>query len=82
MDCSSTTEWECGPLEKITELLEEMNAVNMLYGIKFGQRNEYAIENLEQIPSQFLALIEFDPQTMVKKKKTLHSFNTTNGYKF
>ena len=52
--------------EKVTGLLEEMNAVIMLYGVKFGQRDEYAIEYLEQIQRQFLALTGFDPQTVVR----------------
>ena len=52
--------------DKVTALLEEMNRLIMTHGVKFGVREEYAIEYLEQIQSQFLSLTGYDPQTVIR----------------
>ena len=50
----------------MTALLEEMNQFIVTYGVKFGVREEYAIEYLEEILTQFVSLTGFDPQTKVR----------------
>ena len=51
---------------KVTALLEEMNQLIVTHGVKFGVREEYAIEYLEEIKAQFVSLTGFDPQTIVR----------------
>lgn len=51
---------------KITALLNEMNERIISYGVKFGIREEYAIEYLEQIQKQYIELCGFDPTTAVR----------------
>ena len=51
---------------KVTALLEEMNQLIVTHGVKFGVREEYAIEYLEEIQEQFVSLTGFDPQTKVR----------------
>ena len=51
---------------KITELLNEMNEKVALYRVKFGIREEYAIEYLEQIQKQYAELCGFNPATAVR----------------
>lgn len=41
---------------KITELLSEINKRIAAFGVKFGVREEYAIEYLEQILKQYIQL--------------------------
>ena len=52
--------------DKVTALLEEMNQLIVTHGVKFGVREEYAIEYLEEIKAQFVSLTGFDPQTSVR----------------
>ncbi len=51
---------------KVTTLLEEMNQLIVTHGVKFGVREEYAIEYLEEILAQFISLTGFDPQTKAR----------------
>lgn len=51
---------------KVTALLEEMNQTIVTHGVKFGVREEYAIEYLEEILTQFISLTGFDLQTVVR----------------
>ena len=51
---------------KITDLLNEMNEKMALYRVKFGIREEYAIEYLEQIQKQYAELYGFDPNAAVR----------------
>lgn len=51
---------------RITELLGEMNEKISSFCVKFGIREEYAIEYLEQIQQQYVKLCGFDPETAVR----------------
>lgn len=51
---------------KITGLLHEMNEKISSFGVKFGIREEYAIEYLEQIQKHYVNLCGFDPETVVR----------------
>lgn len=51
---------------KITELLSEINKRIAAFGVKFGVREEYAIEYLEQILKQYIQLCGFDPASAVR----------------
>lgn len=52
--------------EKINVLIEEMNQTILAHGVKFGIREEYAIEYLEQMLTQYVSLTELDPKTMIR----------------
>ncbi len=47
--------------EKLNVLLEEMNNIIAIHGVKFGKREEYAIEYLEEIQSEFVSLTGYEP---------------------
>ncbi len=51
---------------RITELLGEMNEKISSFCVKFGIREEYAIEYLEQIQQQYAKLCGFDPETAIR----------------
>lgn len=51
---------------KTTELLSEINKRIAAFGVKFGVREEYAIEYLEQILKQYIQLCGFDPASAVR----------------
>lgn len=51
---------------KLTELLGEMNERIASFGVKFGVREEYAIEYLEQLQQQYVKLCGFDPGASVR----------------
>lgn len=51
---------------KITVLLEEMNQTIVLNGVKFGTREEYSIEYLEQILAQYAAFTNLNPKEIVR----------------
>ena len=51
---------------RITELLGEMNEKISSFCVKFGIREEYAIEYLEQIQQQYVKLCGFDPETAIR----------------
>lgn len=60
--------------EKINALIEEMNQTILSHGVKFAAREEYAIEYLEQILTQYIDLTELDPKAAVRgrgHKKTV-----------
>jgi len=52
--------------EKITVLIEEMNQTILAHGIKFGIREEYAVEYLEQMLNQYVSLTEIEPKTIIR----------------
>lgn len=51
---------------KITALLTEMNKVIAVHSVKFGIREEYAIEYLESILDEFKRLCGLDPETVIR----------------
>ena len=51
---------------RITELLGEMNEKISSFCVKFGIREEYAIEYLEQIQQQYVKICGFDPETAIR----------------
>lgn len=70
---------------KITELLTEMNERISVFGVKFGFREEYAIEYLEQIQQQFAKLCGLDPDIAVRgrghrKTPELRMYDILSGY--
>ena len=54
--------------EKITALLEEINAQIALMGVRFDTRSEYAIEYMEDIIAQYINLTGFHPEKAVSGK--------------
>lgn len=54
---------------KITTLLQEMNQSILSFGIKFGIREEYAIEYLEQILEQYVSLMGIRPENIAEHIK-------------
>ena len=55
---------------KITELLSEINKRIAAFGVKFGVREEYAIEYLEQILKQYIQLCGFAYYNSTLNSKT------------
>ena len=56
-----------------------------VFGVKFGFREEYAIEYLEQIQQQFGKLCKLDPNTAVRgrghrKTSELRMYDALSGY--
>ena len=51
---------------KVTELLEKMNVVISVHGVKFGTRTEYAIEYLEDILPKYVGLTGINPNQIVR----------------
>ena len=51
---------------KLTELLGEMNERIASFGVKFGVREEYAIEYLEQLQQQYVKLCGFNQGASVR----------------
>ena len=49
---------------KVTDLLQEMNDVILPFRVKFGIREEYAIEYLEQIQEQYVSLTGLQPESV------------------
>lgn len=63
---------------QITQLLNEINKVTSMQGIKFESRTEYAIEYMEQITEQYVKLACIKPECIVRGKghrKTLEQRN-------
>lgn len=63
---------------KVTGLLEKMNEDIAPYSVKFGVREEYAIEYLEQIMEQYVSLCGFDPSAVIRGRghhKTVYQRN-------
>lgn len=48
----------------VTDLLQEMNDVILPFRVKFGIREEYAIEYLEQIQEQYVSLTGLQPESV------------------
>lgn len=53
---------------QITQLLNEINKVTSMQGIKFESRTEYAIEYMEQITEQYVKLACIKPECIVRGK--------------
>lgn len=51
---------------KITELLSRMNEIIAVFEVKFGIREEYAVEYLEQLQEQFVKLCNLEPDAVVR----------------
>ena len=51
---------------KVTAILEEMNQTILTQGVKFGTREEYAIEYLEQMLEQYVSLANLHPETVIR----------------
>lgn len=52
---------------KVSELLEEMNQSGVeLYGVRFGTREEYAIEYLECILQEYAKLMDLEPDKVLR----------------
>lgn len=51
---------------KVTELIDKMNEIAALQGVKIEVREEYAIEYLEQILKQFVSLCGLEPEKIVR----------------
>ena len=47
---------------KVTDLLEEINTLIAFQGVKFGLREEYAIEYLEEIAKKYISLTGIKPE--------------------
>ena len=52
--------------DKVTALLAEMNTDIAAFGVKFGERDEYAIEYLEDILSKYVEFMELKPDEVVR----------------
>ena len=51
---------------KVTELLEEINNLLVFQGVKFGLREEYAIEYLEEIKDKYVSIMGINPKEIVR----------------
>ena len=51
---------------KVSSLLEEMNELIVFQGVKFGLREEYAIEYLEEITEKYIALTGIKPEEVMR----------------
>lgn len=51
---------------KVTAVLEEMNRTLVLQGVRLGIRNEYAIEYLEQLLTQYHVLAKLHPESVMR----------------
>ncbi len=52
--------------DKVTVLLEEINKSLIYHGVKFGLREEYAIEYLEDILSKYAELCNINPDAIIR----------------
>ncbi len=52
--------------EKITALLLKMNETLLMFGVKFGTREEYAIPYLELIQTEYIKITGFDPEKTIR----------------
>ena len=52
--------------DKVTVLLDEINKTLIYHGVKFGLREEYAIEYLEEISEKYAELCNINPDVMVR----------------
>ena len=52
--------------DKVTVLLEEINKSLIYHGVKFGIREEYAIEYLEEISVKYAELCNINPDVIVR----------------
>ena len=54
--------------DKVTVLLDEINKTLIYHGVKFGLREEYAIEYLEEISVKYAELCNINPDAIVRGK--------------
>ena len=54
--------------DKVTVLLDEINKTLIYHGVKFGLREEYAIEYLEEISVKYAELCNINPDVIVRGK--------------
>ena len=71
--------------EKVTAVLAEMNHDIFVFGVKFGERDEYAIEYLEDILNKYAALLELRPEEVVRgrghrKSDTMRRYDALSEY--
>lgn len=52
--------------DKVTVLLDEINKTLIYHGVKFGLREEYAIEYLEEISEKYAGLCNINPDVIVR----------------
>ena len=52
--------------DKVTVLLDEINKTLIYHGVKFGLREEYAIEYLEEISEKYAELCNINPDAIVR----------------
>ena len=52
--------------DKVTVLLDEINKTLIYHGVKFGLREEYAIEYLEEISLKYAELCNINPDVIVR----------------
>ena len=52
--------------DKVTVLLDEINKTLIYHGVKFGLREEYAIEYLEEISEKYAELCNINPDVIVR----------------
>ena len=52
--------------DKVTVLLDEINKTLIYHGVKFGLREEYAIEYLEEISVKYAELCNINPDAIVR----------------
>ena len=52
--------------DKVTVLLDEINKTLIYHGVKFGLREEYAIEYLEEISVKYAELCNINPDVIVR----------------
>ena len=67
--------------DKVTVLLEEINKSLIYHGVKFGLREEYAIEYLEDILSKYAELCNINPDEIVRGKRH-HKTTEQRNYAF
>lgn len=70
---------------KVTKLLCLMNEMVQYHGVKFGTRNEYAIEYLEEVQSRYAKLTMLDPEKLPRgrghrKSVAQHYYEELSGY--
>lgn len=70
---------------KVTKVLSLMNELIQSLGIKFGVRNEYAVEYLEEVLNNYADLVNIDAEKIVRgrghhKTIEMHYYDELSGY--
>ena len=66
--------------DKVTILLEGINKSLIYHGVKFGIREEYAIEYLEDILSKYAELCNINPDAIVRGRGHQRNYDKLNEY--